>query len=111
MKKKRPYNKKVLDISKFVESGTDTFEIEAAPPPAIRGADPKRLEFLAKLQRTIGKVKPGQAFIIPTAFRNSAERYLKMEVPSYRFAFMVIPDNREALRVYKFEWATTKPKK
>lgn len=111
MKKKRPYNKKALDISPFIDADVDTFKIELAPPPAIRGGDPERLKFLAKLQRTVGKVQPGQAFIIPTNFRNSAERYLKVEVPSYRFAFMAIPDNQEATRVYKFEWATAQQKK
>lgn len=93
------------------DSGLDIFEIEIAPPPAIRGADPERLAFLAKLARTVKAVQPGQAFIIPSKYRSSAKRYVEANESEFRFTCAVIPDNPEVLRMYKFEWLGSKPKK
>lgn len=110
LKKKRAYKKRTALVTSH-DSFTDTFEIEVAPPPVLRGADPQRLRFLAKLKRTVEIVQPNQAFIIPSKFRNSGETWLKRNYPDFRFTFSAIPDNKEAVRVYKFDRVEQAPKR
>lgn len=82
----------------------DDFEIEATPPPYLRGNSLDRMEFIDKLQRTVKVVKPGEAFIIPKAKRHTAVNYLKTNCSEYRYLFQPVLGSDDKLRVYCFEW-------
>lgn len=84
--------------------GIDAFTVEEAPPPPVRGASPEKLMILIKVEKTLRIVQPGQAFIIPTEWRHTIERYLKRHYPSERFEFNRIADNPDALRIYRLVW-------
>lgn len=105
--KKRKYTKKANPAKRQYTKKTDasdadnTFHIEVAPPPLIRGATIEKLNMLDKVDRTMRSTKPGQAFIIPAFSENTIKRHLRRTYEDDRFAFMKIADNPDALRVYR----------
>lgn len=101
-KKNEPFWGAPLEGTSSVKrrGSTDTFQIEVAPPPLVRGATAEKLALLTKVDRTMANTKPGQAFIIPISGESTIKRHLKREYPNDRFSFTKIADNPDGLRVY-----------
>lgn len=108
--KKTPAKRRYKKRTQKLVDGTDAFTVEEAPPPLVRGATPEKLKILAKVEKTLHIVQPGQAFIIPTEWRHTIERYLKRHYPVERFEFNRIPDNPDAMRIYRLAWDKNAPR-
>lgn len=98
--KKRPYKKRSQLNGETLDQ-TETFEIDENPPIFVRGATPEKIKMFNKLEKTLLTVRIGQAFIIPAEFHNMIERYLKLNYTTERFGYYKIPDNPNAVRVYR----------
>lgn len=89
-------------------AGTDTFEIEVAPPPAhLRGNNQEALIFFTKVERTVADLQVGQAFLIPSVQRASCRRYLKNNMPDKVFLINPVAGNDKVVRVYFLRYATS----
>lgn len=82
---------------------TGTFEIEATPPPLIRGITAEKQRLYDRLDATVTNTAIGQAFIIPALNRNSVESCLKRTYTGDRWAFAKVAGNDAVLRVYRLE--------
>lgn len=79
----------------------DLFEIEKNPPPPIRPTNEQVKAFWEKLERTVKQTPKGGAFVIPTATKGAAQRFLVTNYPNDKFRYFIIADNVEMTRVYK----------
>jgi len=75
----------------------DTYEIDLTPPPIRKFAMAERL---ARIDRTIAVLKPGQAFTMPSKSRVIARRHISNAFPYDVFSFQKIAGNDELIRVY-----------
>jgi hypothetical protein len=96
---KRAYTKRTVLPETIIDTDNEIL-IEKNPPPLTRYKKPGLAEFLIKIEKIAGIIKPGEAFIIPITFRNSTARYLKDNFADKVFWFREVIGNKDVLRVY-----------
>lgn len=82
-------------------SNADTFEIDVSPPVPARTQHLQTLEMYAKVDRTLSRLKIGQAFIIPLRKRVPIRRYLNLAHSEGRFSIVRIIGSVDFARVYR----------